>query len=139
MQFPAKISKALLALMLATPVIAALPSTANAQAVTGSIAGRVTDPSGALVPNATVTIRNNDLGTSRILITSRDGAFRASGLISGAYTVDAKADNLALRRPVRISHSPWAAALKSFSNSKSHEPANPPPSVLGPPQSKATP
>jgi hypothetical protein len=102
MQFPAKISKALLALMLATPVIAALPSTANAQAVTGSIEGRVTDPSGALVPNATVTIRNTDLGTARTIITSHDGAFRASGLISGAYTVDAKADKLALRRPVRI-------------------------------------
>jgi hypothetical protein len=102
MQFPAKISKALLALMLATPVITVLPGTANAQAVTGSIEGSVTDPSGALVPNATVTIRNTDLGTARTILTSRDGAFRASGLISGAYTVDAKADKLALRRPVRI-------------------------------------
>jgi hypothetical protein len=84
MQFPAKISKALLAVMLTTPVIAALPSTGNAQAVTGSIEGRVTDPSGAVVPNATVTIRNTDLGTARTIITSHDGAFRASGLISGA-------------------------------------------------------
>jgi hypothetical protein len=102
MQLPVKASMALLALMLATSVIAALPSTANAQAVTGSIEGHVTDPSGALVPNATVTIRNTDLGTARTLITSHDGAFRASGLISGAYTVDAKADKLALHRPVRI-------------------------------------
>ena len=92
MQFPTKISKALLALMLATPVITALPGTANAQAVTGSIEGSVSDPSGALVPNATITIRNTDLGTARTILTSRDGAFRASGLISGAYTVDAKAD-----------------------------------------------
>ncbi|MGD0445868.1 MAG: carboxypeptidase regulatory-like domain-containing protein [Edaphobacter sp.] len=102
MRFPAKVAKALLALMLATPVITALPSKANAQAVTGSIEGRVTDPSGAVVPNATVTIRNTDLGTARIITTSHDGAFRASGLISGAYTVDARADKLALRRPVRI-------------------------------------
>ena len=93
---------ALLVLMLATSVIASLPSTANAQVVTGSIEGHVTDPSGAFVPNATVTIRNTDLGTARTLTTSHDGAFRADGLISGAYTVDAKADKLALRRPVRI-------------------------------------
>src|SRR6202041_1874429 len=102
MQFPTKISKALLALMYGTAVITALPGTANAQTVTGSIEGSVTDPSGALVPNATITIRNTDLGPARTILTSRDGAFRASGLISGAYTVDAKADKLALRRPVRI-------------------------------------
>jgi hypothetical protein len=104
MQFQAQASKALLALMLATPVILpiALTRAARAQAVTGSIAGRVTDPSGAVVPNAAVTIRNTDLSTARTITTGRDGAFRASGLISGAYTVDAKADKLALRRPVRI-------------------------------------
>ena len=99
MQLRATVQKALL---LASAALLAFPHTANAQAVTGSIEGRVTDPSGALVPNATVTIRNTDLGTARTIITSHDGAFRASGLISGAYTVDAKADQLALRRPVRI-------------------------------------
>ncbi|HXC96041.1 MAG TPA: TonB-dependent receptor, partial [Edaphobacter sp.] len=102
MQFHQRISKALLALTLATPVITALPRTATAQAVTGSIEGRVSDPSGAVVPNATVIIRNTDLGTVRTITTSHDGAFRASGLISGAYTIDAKADKLTLRRPVRI-------------------------------------
>src|ERR1700734_2215713 len=104
MQFQAHASKALLALMLVTPVILpiALTRAARAQAATGSIAGRVTDPSGAVVPNATVTIRNTDLSTARTITTGRDGAFRTSGLISGAYTVDAKADKLALRRPVRI-------------------------------------
>jgi hypothetical protein len=75
---------------------------ANAQAVTGSIEGRVTDPSGAVVPNALVTIRNTDFGTTRAVTTSRDGTFRAGGLVSGAYTVDAKADKLVLHRPVRI-------------------------------------
>jgi hypothetical protein len=103
-QFQAQASKALLALTLAVLSVFPIAQTrvAVAQAITGSIVGRVTDPSGAVVANATVTIRNTDLSTQRTIITGRDGAFRASGLISGAYTVDAKADKLALRRPVRI-------------------------------------
>jgi hypothetical protein len=104
MQFPANIAKVLLALTLAAPVALSITLTraACAQAVTSSILGRVTDSSGAVIPNATVIIRNTDLSTARTITTSRDGAFRASGLISGAYTIQAKADKLALRRPVRI-------------------------------------
>ena len=54
------------------------------------------------MPNATVTVRNTDLSTARIVTSGRDGAFRVTGLIPGSYTVDAKADKLALRRPVRV-------------------------------------
>ena len=100
MQLRATVAKALL-LPIAT-VLFAFPDAANAQAVAASIAGTVTDPSGALVPSATITIRNTDFGTARTITTSRGGAFRANGLIPGAYTVDAKADKLALRRPIRI-------------------------------------
>lgn len=100
MQLWATVAKALL--LFTAFVLLAFCYSANAQAVTGSIEGRVTDPSGALVPNAIVTIRNTDFGTTRAVTTSRDGTFRASGLISGAYTVDAKADKLVLHRPLRI-------------------------------------
>ena len=104
MQFHAKGAKALLILILAVPAISsiAFPPRACAQAITGSIAGRVTDPSGAIMPNATVTVRNTDLSTARIVTSGRDGAFRVTGLIPGSYTVDAKADKLGLRRPVRV-------------------------------------
>jgi hypothetical protein len=104
MQLPTTVSKVLLVLAVAISAISlvAIPHTANAQTLTGSIEGLVTDPSGAVVPNATVIIRNTDVGTTRAVTTNRDGAFRASGLISGAYTVDAKADKLALLRPVRL-------------------------------------
>jgi hypothetical protein len=100
MQLRVAVAKTLL--LLTAAALLAFPHAANAQAVSGSIEGRVTDSSGAVVPNATVSIRNTDLGTARTITTSRDGAFRASGLISGAYTVDVKADKLALPRPVRI-------------------------------------
>jgi hypothetical protein len=104
MQLEAQVSKALLAFMLAAPVVfsIAVIRPARAQAVAGSIAGRVTDSSGAVVADAIITIRNTDLSTTRTITTGHDGTFRASGLVSGAYTVDAKADKLALQRPVRI-------------------------------------
>jgi hypothetical protein len=68
----------------------------------GSIQGRATDATGAVVPGARITIRNTDLGTARTLTTDNVGGFRASGLASGAYTVDAKSDMLALRKTVRV-------------------------------------
>ena len=80
----------------------ALALHAGAQALTGSIAGLVTDPKDGRVANATVTLRNTDLATERTLQTDSAGGFRASGLISGAYTIDVKADGLVLRRPLRI-------------------------------------
>ena len=100
MQLRATVARALLLFTALAPFT--FYHSANAQAATGSIEGRITDPSGAVVPNAIVTIRNTDFGTVRAVTTSHDGAFRAGGLISGAYTVDAKADKLALRRPLRI-------------------------------------
>ena len=100
MQFRATVANALL--FLTAFVLLSFSHIASAQAASGSIEGRVTDPSGAVLPNAIVTIRNTDLGTTRAVRTSREGAFRAGGLISGSYTVDAKADKLVLRRPLRI-------------------------------------
>jgi hypothetical protein len=100
MQLRAIVAKALL--LLTAFVLLAFCYAAKAQAVTASIEGHVVDPSGAVVPNAIVTIRNADFGTTRTVTTSSEGAFRASGLISGAYTVDAKADKLVLHRPLRI-------------------------------------
>jgi hypothetical protein len=75
---------------------------AGAQALTGAIAGRVVDTAGAAVPNAKITVRNTDVSTTRILASGVDGAFRFTGLASGAYTVEGRASNLASRRPVRL-------------------------------------
>jgi hypothetical protein len=100
MQLRAIVTRGLL--LLTTVVPLTFSHVAKAQGGAGSIEGHVTDPTGAIVPNAIVTIRNTDFGTTRAVTTSREGAFRVGGLISGAYTVDAKADKLVLRRPLRI-------------------------------------
>ena len=49
--------------------------------------GTVTDPSGAAVSNAAITITNIDTGVSRTLSTSSDGQYVAPGLLNGHYTV----------------------------------------------------
>jgi hypothetical protein len=49
----------------------ALTLNIGAQKLTGSIAGRVIDPSGAAIGKAAVIIRNTDFSTARIVQTDR--------------------------------------------------------------------
>src|SRR5216117_380570 len=58
-----------------------------AQFGTGTILGTVTDPTGAVVPNASVTARNTATNESRTFTTDADGAYRFNALMNGAYTV----------------------------------------------------
>jgi hypothetical protein len=74
----------------------------SAQTAVSTIAGRAVDASGASIPGAQVTVRNTDVGTVRTLTTDGNGGFRSGGLPPGAYTVEAKAAGLNLRRPVRV-------------------------------------
>lgn len=63
------------------------PSAQAAPATTGTIRGHVTDPSGALIPGATVTI-TNALGTHPITVTAdASGAYEVRGLAPGGYIV----------------------------------------------------
>ncbi len=57
----------------------------------GTLRGRVTDPSGAVVPQATVTVKGAD-GKLVSLKTDQQGAFSVRGLAAGTYevTIDAK-------------------------------------------------
>ena len=53
----------------------------------GTILGTVTDPSGAVVPNAIITVTNIDTGQLRTLATAGDGEFTAPALPVGHYTI----------------------------------------------------
>ena len=55
-----------------------------AQVPTGTIAGTVTDQSGAVLPSATVTVTNKDTGASRVVQTGSDGAFSIPALPAGS-------------------------------------------------------
>ena len=57
----------------------------------GELRGTVKDPSGAVVPGATVTIANAEKGISRTVETDASGEYRIIGLPPASYDVTAKA------------------------------------------------
>ena len=64
-----------------------IPLGAQTQAINGSIRGRVTDPAGAAIPGAAVTVTNTATGFTRDTQTGDDGYFVIPNLPIGAYTV----------------------------------------------------
>ena len=72
--------------MLLMMALAAGPAS-HAQAFRGSIAGTVTDTSGATVTGATVTIHNEATGVDRITQTGIDGGYLVPELQVGTYDV----------------------------------------------------
>jgi hypothetical protein len=65
--------------------VAMLPGIVRAQ--TASINGTVTDPSGAVVPGATVAAVNEDTNASRDTQTGNTGAYSISNLVPGKYDI----------------------------------------------------
>ena len=58
---------------------------------TGSLAGAVTDEKGAVIPNATVTLRNTEKNTSRTTQTGSEGNYRFDNVPVGPYEVTVEA------------------------------------------------
>ncbi len=81
---------------------AMLPYPAVAQTLTGSIAGKVEDAHGAVLPHAQVTLRNTEISISRTVEADAAGGFRVSGLPSGAYKVEAHGRGLSQRSPLQL-------------------------------------
>ncbi|MGE5726704.1 MAG: carboxypeptidase-like regulatory domain-containing protein, partial [Acidobacteriota bacterium] len=74
------------------------------QAVYGNIFGTVTDPSGAAVPNAKVTITNIAKGTSTTTTTNATGNYTVTHLIPDSYLVKVEAQGFktATQQPVVV-------------------------------------
>jgi Carboxypeptidase regulatory-like domain len=58
---------------------------------TGDITGLLTDPSGAVVPNVTVVLKNSESGSTQSRTTNSQGVYRFSFLNPGNYTVSVNA------------------------------------------------
>jgi len=81
--------KALDSLSLAV-LACALACNIAAQETTGAITGVVRDSSGAVVPGASVTIKNTNTGAERNVVTGAQGEFSAALLAVGTYEVVVK-------------------------------------------------
>src|SRR5436190_5652545 len=66
-------------------VLALLTTAANAQTVTGTVEGRVTDPAGATVPAATVRAKEVSTGTARAAQTNSEGFYQFAFVGLGDY------------------------------------------------------
>jgi len=72
-------------------VIAALAGASLAQITTTGIRGIVRDPSGAVVPNATIKLTDNSTGIEYTTVSSSDGGFLFPNLQFGSYKLSASA------------------------------------------------
>lgn len=66
-----------------------LPTPAAAQAIYGSVTGTVADGSGAAVPGATVTLKNENTGLELTTVTDGTGSYTIRNITGGTYTLKA--------------------------------------------------
>src|SRR5579863_5945662 len=64
-----------------------LTARSGAQVAGATLSGSVIDPSGAAIPNATVSIKNIGNGEVREAASNSDGFYSAPNLLPGAYEV----------------------------------------------------
>src|SRR5262245_4377316 len=62
-------------------------ASALAQTSRGTVSGIVSDPTGAVVPGATVTLTNDQTGVSRTTNTNGEGVYRFDAVDLGSYSL----------------------------------------------------
>ena len=92
-------------LLLCCSCVLLLTHVATAQTVTsGDIIGTITDPQGAVVPNASLTAKITETGASMTTKSTAQGTFRFSSLPPGRYDVTANASGFSpTTRPAVVS------------------------------------
>ena len=82
---------------IALAVLFVFPLIANAQSDQGRIAGTVTDSNGALVPGATIVVKNERTGEERTTTTNEVGYFIVTALHPSSYSVTVSARDLSAK------------------------------------------
>ena len=70
-------------------VLGLLPTTAGAQVLYGSMTGTITDASGAAIPGANVTIKDEQTGLELNAVTDSTGTYNIRNITGGTYTLRA--------------------------------------------------
>ena len=88
MSFSNKLRVSWLTIALAVVAWVTLPGVGFAQSMNaGDIRGVVTDVSGAILPDVTVTIVNKNTGVTKVLTTNQDGLYDSSSVVTGTYEI----------------------------------------------------
>src|SRR5579871_5480516 len=86
MSFSNRLRVSWLAIVLAVVACMGLTRLGSAQSMNaGDIRGLVTDVSGAILPDVTVTVVNKNTGVTKILTTNQDGLYDTSSIVTGTY------------------------------------------------------
>ncbi|HEX4784677.1 MAG TPA: TonB-dependent receptor [Candidatus Sulfotelmatobacter sp.] len=93
-------------LVLLTLAVTGMFQCAWAQEVTASVTGTITDPSGAAVPGATVTVTSLERGVTFTDVSNDSGLYRIAQLPVGTYTLKVEKSGFAL-----ASHAPFVLAV----------------------------
>jgi hypothetical protein len=74
--------------LLMAMLLALSPSPVRGQELSATLSGTVTDPSGAVIPHAAITITQNGLnGTARVIESDGAGNYVATNLTAGTYSI----------------------------------------------------
>ncbi len=82
-------------------LFAVLSADMRAQTASGTLRGRITDPSGAVIPKATVAATGAD-GKSATVVSNPQGVYEIKGLAAGAYTVTVTAKGFAVDQEAAV-------------------------------------
>jgi hypothetical protein len=88
-----RISRVSASLALSALLVSAAAAQSNS--INGTLHGQITDPTGAPIPNATVTVRNTLNGFVRDITTDSEGRYIAPNLPLGTYSVTATSASFA--------------------------------------------
>src|SRR5258708_21620049 len=75
---------------------------ASAQTATTSLRGVITDPKGAVVPGATVTLNNPATGNSRTTKSDNDGAYQFVEVPPSTYTLTVTAAGFSTMKQYKV-------------------------------------
>jgi Carboxypeptidase regulatory-like domain/TonB dependent receptor len=104
LRYPIRCAASLLPRLLVLIAAIALSTTFTlAQQTLGGITGEVSDASGGVIPNATVTVLNEQTALTRTLKTNAEGEYSFVNLPIGTYTLTFTADGFDIQKSAHIS------------------------------------
>lgn len=101
--------------LLAIALMLTFTFSAFAQTSRGTLTGTVTDPSGAVVANATIVLTNTATGVVRQAATNNSGLYRFDAVDLGTYTVEARGTGFAATKKTGIDIQAAHTATVDFS------------------------